>query len=313
MIKIVIAIFLLIMINVPYGLLLKVINEKISFMQGYVCGALFNLIVWEWCIAAICERMESPGMRPVKVLLTLCIVVIVMVTIIVVLRTIKKKNWIGHSQRLQTLNKKEAVCFVVAILVWGIGASFYVRYVPYQAVSVMADVNRVDLFGITNSNSMVMLGYYLHKLMSISVANAVCIVIPISFYVVFTVAMWEVASALYRKNLNSRTMCFLAEAILVLLGDCYLTFSYLALHNLHHTGYIALVITLPMAFASGLRLYFTEGKKQIISESVIWAFCLLCSRVLDNFAFMLCAMTIFIFAILLIGRRYLPWLKSSKL
>lgn len=57
---------------------------------------------------------------------------------------------------------------------------------------LMAGINRVDFFGVINDNPIIMMAYYIKSLGGISQANAVCVVVPLFFYVAVVFAMAEI-------------------------------------------------------------------------------------------------------------------------
>lgn len=305
-------------------LLLKVLDRKITFAAGYIIGAIINLTIFSLCIRAMAEDMAEPGLLPIKVVLGIALFEILAFLIALCIRCIKEKKWIGFTRlfyleqygHLQ-LHKREIVFWALASIIWILGATSYLRYVPEGAVSMMADVNRLDFFGVTHLNPMIMLGYYLTKLTGLSQADAICLVIPLSFYLAFVILMWEMAGALFESDMLKKTMCFLAEAVLVVVGDCLYTQSFIVLHGLNHMENILLVLCVTFSFAIGLKFYQAvecQGKNgfRMYGYWLAFAVCAISTYFLEQRAFALIGLNTVIFALLFIGRRYLPWLKSSK-
>lgn len=310
-------------------LLLKVLDRRFSFAGGYVCGIIFNLTVFSLYIRKMAKNMEEPGMAPVKIVLAAAAMEAVAFAAVVCVRCLKEKRWLGIrnllycSQKPDECRKEKRLYLLVyagTILIWMAGAFSCFRYVPQGAVTMMADINRLDFFGITNSDPMVMLGYYLKKLCGISQADGICIVIPLSFYVAFAALMWEMADTLFKNDGLKRSLCFLTEGILVVAGDCLYSQPFIVLHGLNRLKNVLLVLCVPLTFIIGLRLLFCEEKfiwfkNKVPAMSAYWFALLLCivsTYLLEKRAFALIGLNVIIFVLLFAGRRYLPWLQSSK-
>lgn len=329
MIKVLIALAGLTVTPLPMALLLKSIDRRSSLCQGYVSGVVFHLLIFALCIRRMAEKMTAPHMGAVKTLLVIILVEMTAFMIIVVFKCCKAKKWLGIRQLLhfhesageQWAKKRIFLLFFGgACVIWLLGAFSYLRYVPEGAVTMMADINRLDFFGITNSDPMTMMGYYLKKLCGISQADAVCIVIPLSFYAAFVVLMWEMADTLFKKDVIKRSLCFLAEGILTVTGDCLYSQPFIVLHGLCRMENVLLILCVPFTFIIGLRLILSEEKiinpenKEIFMPSGWFALllCMISTCLWEKSAFALTGLNIIIYLLLFAGRRYLPWLQSSK-
>lgn len=325
MLKVLLVLIGLCALPVVTMLLLKFADKRVTFGAGYVSGVIVNLTLFSLCVCRMAENMANPGLAPVKAVLGMICGEMVIILILAVVRCIKMKSRTGLRSLFlqeegfrQPFRGKEAVGIAAAGALWLSGAFSYLHYVPDGAVTMMADINRLDFFGMTNPDIMVMLGYYLKKLFGISQADAVCIVIPLSLYAAFVVLMWETAGALFEGGRSKRVLCFLAEAVLTIAGDCMYTQSSLVLHGLNHMENAMLALCVPFAFAIGLRFYHSEGKtgKERLMMPGYWisfAVCIISACLLEQRAFALVGLNAIIFGLLFIGRRYLPWLQSSKL
>lgn len=329
MIRLLIALAGLCILPVFLMLFLKVLDRHFSFAGGYVCGTIFNLTVFSLYIRKMAKNMEEPGMAPVKIVLGAAAMEVLAFAAVVCVRCFKEKRWLGIGNLLycrkmpDEYHKKKRFCPPVCagtFIIWMAGAVSYLRYVPQGAVTMMADINRLDFFGITNSDPMVMLGYYLKKLCGISQADGICIVIPLSFYAAFVALMWEMADTLFKNNGLKRSLCFLTEGILVVAGDCLCSQPFIVMHGLNRLENALLVLCVPLTFAIGLRLLFCEEKfirpeNKVLSMPAYWLALLLCivsTYLLEKRAFALIGLNVVIFVLLFAGRRYLPWLQSSK-
>lgn len=329
MIRLLIALAVLCILPVFMMLFLKVLDRHFSFAGGYVCGTIFNLTVFSLCVRKMSRDMAEPGMVPVKVVLVTIVIEALAFAAVVCVRCFREKRWLGIGNLLYCHKKPDEryrenrlylpVC-IGAFLIWLAGAFSYFCYIPQGAVAMMADINRLDFFGITNSDPMVMLGYYLKKLCGISQADAACIVIPLSFYAAFVVLMWEMADTVFGPQVLKRSLCFLAEGVLVVAGDCLYSQPFIVLHGMNSLGNVLLVLCVPLVFIIGLRLIFSEEKlinpenKRLLMP-VYWLALLLCivsTYLLEKRAFALIGLNVVIFILLFAGRRYLPWLQSSK-
>lgn len=277
---------------------------------------LLNMAVFTGLVQDMAAKLEAPGMMPVKVLLILCAVEVFAFMTLYVIRSVKapktgkapKESLMEHIKK----NTKQILLLVTAVFIYLWAATAYLRFIPSGAVTMMADVNRIDLFGVTNSNPITMMAYYVKALTGLSSANVVCVVIPFVCYIPVVCALWEVAAALYTEDTYKRNLCFLAEAILLLFGNCMYSMTGLVNSGLMDVTNICLVLSLLLSFALGFRIYQTEDKKEWICTGVIELVVLICIYTMDVVAFALSAMTMLIFGLLLIGRRSLPWLKSSN-
>lgn len=305
-------------------LFLKASNRKVTLAAGYICGAIVNLTVFSLCIRSMSENMKEPGLLPLKAVLGVVFIEILVFLIVVCTRCVREKKWIGFARLFYMeqsggfrFGRWETVFFIIACVIWILGATSYLRYVPEGAVTMMADINRLDFFGLTNADPMIMLGYYLKKLFGISQADAVCIVIPLSFYAAFVAVMWEIAGALFESEPLKKSLCFLAESVLVVVGDCLYTQPYMVLHGLNHMNNVLFVLCVPLVFAIGLRFYQSgenaEGKgPRMWGYWFAFAVCVLSTYLFEQRAFALIGLNAVIFVLLFVGRRYLPWLQSSK-
>ena len=292
----------------------EIFMKKISLI--IVMCFLLNMAVFTGLVQDMAANLETPGMMPLKVLLILCAVeALVFVTLYAIGFVKLWKAGKGPKESLTERVKKESqqiMLLIVAIAVYICAATVYLRIVPSGAVTMMADMNRMDLFNVTNGDSVTMMAYYMKALTGISPANMVCIIIPIFFYIPVVCALWEVASALYVEDAYKRNFCFLCEAILVLFGNCMYSMTGLVNSGLIDLTNICLVVSLLLSFALCFRMYHTEDKKEMICQCLVELVVLVCVYLMDVVAFVLSAMTVLIFGLLLIGRRYLPWLKSSN-
>lgn len=300
---------------VPGMFLLKALFGRLTYAAGYVSSLLLNLLVFCLCIQNMAKEYEAPDMMPVKLVAVIVLTELVVFCAIWILRSIKRKKWFEFKK------VSFSPFLILACAIWIVGAVSYIRFVPEGAVAMMADVNRVDFFGITNRDFGVMLGYYLKSLLGISQADAVCLVIPLSFYLAFVILMWEMANTLFEDKPALATRCFFALAVLTVLGDCLYTQPFMVLHGLNHVENALTVLCIPFAFAMGLRLYFSWDRFLQDKEKADWSLghiiaLLLCgcsAYLLDLKAFALVGLNLIIFVLLFIGRRYLPWLQSGKL
>lgn len=277
---------------------------------------LLNMAVFTGLVQDMAANLEAPGMMPVKVLLILCAVEVFVFMTLYTVQFIKAPKT-GKSSKESLLewfkkNVKQILLPVAAAFIYLWAATVYLRFIPSGAVTMMADVNRIDLFGVTNSNPITMMAYYVKALTGISPANVVSVVIPFIFYIPVVCALWEVAAALYAGDTDKRNLCFLAEAILLLFGNCMYSMTGLVSSGLMNVTNICLVLSLLLSFALGFRIYQAEDKKEWICTGIVELVVLICVYTMDVVAFALSAMTVLIFVMLLIGRRYLPWLKSSN-
>lgn len=330
MIKIIVALAILGALPVPAALLLRIIDKRAGFVYGYVSGTVLHLTIFALYIQDMWEEMASPDTVPIKAVLLVVLAEAVLLLATIGAKCFKAKKWLGigglfgnkaddgakHNNCRMTL-----LLYVGAVAIWILGAFSYLRYVPDNAVTMMADINRLDFFGITNGDAMVMLGYYMKKLVGISQADAVCIVIPLFFYAVFVFLMWEMAKALFGETPLKRHLCFLTQGILIVAGDCLYTQPYIVLHGLTRLENILLVLCIPLVFVIGLQLYLSDKKivdaesRRLSMPSYLLALvtCMICTYLLNQRAFALIGLNVVIFILLFAGRRYLPWLQSSKL
>lgn len=329
MIRIIAALVILCALPVPTALLLKIIDRRMGIGCGYVSGAVLHLTIFALYIKGMWEEMAVPDTLPVKAVLFMVLTETAVLLAVVVLKCFKAKRWLGMkglfgneaSGSVVLFNRrKELLLYIPAGLIWLLGAFSYLYYIPADAITMMADINRIDFFGVTNGDAMVMLGYYMKKLLGISQVDAVCVVIPLCFYAAFVVLMWEIARTLVGENPLKCSLCFLSQGILVAAGDCLYTQANIVLHGLNRLGNVLFVLCVPLVFDIGLRLYLS-GKKLIDVESrelfmpscfLSLAICLACTHLLDQRVFVLAGLNVVIFVLLFVGRRYLPWLKSSE-
>jgi hypothetical protein len=313
------------MMPVPTAVLLKLINRYSTWAKGYVCGVLVNLTIFALDTCSMADRMEIPDLRPIKLLLAWNVFLMVCIIAVVCFRCLQMKKWIGlrtlfFSPDLSVMpSRKEVLILTAALLIYLIGACAYLYYVPDNAVAIMAEVNRLDYFGFVNDEPMVMAGYYLNKQWNVSVADAVCILLPLSVYPAVVALLWETAGSLFAEDSVKRSKCFLAEAVLLVGGDSLYMQAHFVLHGLNQLENILFVLCVPFAFAIGLQLYkeWDEGDyRKICHRWDIWfplLLCIIISALFSQKVFALVGINIFIFALLFVGRRYLPWLRSSKL
>ncbi|MBD5539912.1 MAG: hypothetical protein HDR00_01725 [Lachnospiraceae bacterium] len=329
MIKIIAALAILCALPVPTALLLKIADRKIGFGCSYASGVVLHLTIFALYIKGMLEEMAAPDMRPVKAILFMVLGEAAVLAVVVAVKCCKAKKWPGLRQLFGSeavdnarndSNRTGMALYILAGIIWILGAFSYLRYVPDNAVTMMADINRLDFFGVTNGDTMVMLGYYMKKLLGISQADAVCIVIPVFFYAAFVFLMWEMAKVFFSEDPLKRSLCFLTQGILLVAGDCLYTQSHIVLHGLNHLENILLALCVPLAFIIGLQLYLS-GRKIVDTESrslsmpsclLGLAICMICAYLLDQRVFALTGLNAVIFILLFIGRRYLPWLQSSK-
>ncbi len=280
-----------------------------------VLGFILNMAVFVSMVHTMAAQMQAPGMLPVKVVLILCVVEVIAFLTIYIVRYMKAGKAIKPLGCSVVANMKKDYKQILVLVCAGViflcAATAYLRFVPVEAVTMMADINRIDLFGVMNDNPITMMAYYIKSLSGISQANAVCVVVPLICYLPVVCALWEVATALYAEDAQKRNLCFLAEAILVLFGNCMYSMTGIIGSGLLSMTNILLAVSLPVVFALCLRIYHAT-KKDVIHLSAVGAAILVCLYILNVTAFVLTAMTAFIFALLMIGRRYLPWLKSSN-
>lgn len=329
MINMIAALAILCALSVPAALLLKIADRKIGLGCSYASGVVLHLTIFALYIKGMWEEMAAPDMRPVKAIVFVVLGEAAVLALVVAVKCCKAKKWLGirklfGSEAVDNARdgsrRTRMVLYILAGIVWILGAFSYLCYVPGNAVTMMADINRLDFFGVTNSDAMVMLGYYMKKLLGISQADAVCIVIPVFFYAAFVFLMWEMAKALFSEDSIKHSLCFMAQGILIVAGDCLYTQSHIVLHGLNHLGNILLALCVPLAFIIGLHLYLsgkriidTENREQFIPTGLPGlAICVICTYLLDQRVFALIGLNVIIFILLFIGRRYLPWLQSSK-
>ena len=314
MMKAVISLIALCFLPVPGMLLLKVLFRRLTYAAGYVSSLLLNLLVFCLCIQNMAEGYEAPGMLPLRLLAAVLLGEAVIFCVIWIRQSIKRKKWFEFKR------VSFSPFFALACVIWIAGAFSYIRFVPEGALTMMADINRIDFFGITNGDFGVMLGYYLKSLIGISQADAVCLVLPLSFYFAFVVLMWEMANILFQDKPALVTRCFFALAALTVLGDCLYSQPFLVLHGLNHVENALTVLCVPLAFAIGLRLYFSWDRFLQDKEKADWSLghiiaLLICgcsAYLLYLRAFALVGLNLIIFVLLFTGRRYLPWLQSGK-
>lgn len=329
MIKMIAALAILCALPVPAALLLKIIDRKIGIGCSYASGVALHLTIFALYIKDMWKKMAAPDMRPVKAMMFVVLGETAVLAFVVAVKCCKAKKWPGIRELFGSEASDKAkdggrhtelVLYIFAGVFWVLGAFSYLRYVPDNAIAMMADINRLDFFGVTNGDAMVMLGYYMKKLLGISQADAVCIVIPVFFYAVFVFLMWEMAKALFSEDSIKCSLCFLGQGILVVAGDCLYTQSHIVLHGLNHLENILLSLCVPLAFINGLQLYLS-GRKIIDTENrrlsmpsclLGLAICMICAYLLEQRAFAITGLNAIIFILLFIGRRYLPWLQSSK-
>lgn len=329
MIKMIAALAILCVLPVPVALLLKITDRKMGLGCSYAVGVVLHLTVFALYVRGMWESMAAPDTAPVKAVLLAVLAETAVLAVIVVVKCCKAKKWPGIRKlfgseavdsRKHGNRYTELVLYILASIIWISGVFSYLRYVPDNAVTMMADINRLDFFGITNSDVMVMLGYYMKKLLGVSQADAVCIVIPVFFYGVFVFLMWEMAKVFFGENFLKRGLCFLSQGILVVAGDCLYTLPHIVLHGLNHLENILLALCVPLAFIIGLQLYLSGRKiidtdnRRILMPSYLLglAICMICAYLLDQRVFALTGLNAVIFILLFVGRRYLPWLQSSK-
>lgn len=299
---------------VPGMLLLKVIFGRLTLAAGYVSSLLLNLLVFGLCIKRMAIGYKRPDMMPVKLTAAILLVELAVFGAVWIRQSIKRKKWFEFKK----------VSFspfsALACVIWIAGAVSYIRFVPEDAVTMMADINRIGFFGVTNGDLGVMLGYYLKSLLGISQADAVCLVVPLSFYVAFVVLMWEMANTLFQDKPPLVPRCFFALAVLTVLGDCLYTQPFMVLHGLNHVENVLTVLCVPFAFAICLRLYFSWDRFLRDKKKAAWSFghiialfiCGCSAYFLYLRVFALVGLNLIIFVLLFMGRRYLPWLQSGK-
>ena len=268
---------------------------------------ILNMTVFATMVHAMAAQMQPPGLLPVKVLLVLGAVEVFALITAYILRRGKSEK----KQQAQKKDYKQILILFSACVLFLCAATTYLRFVPAGAVTMMADINRIDFFGVTNDNPVTVMAYYIKSLGGISQANAVCVVVPLLFYIPVVCALWEVATALFAEDASKRNLCFLAEAVLVLFGNCMFSMTGIITSGLVQLSNILLAVALPTMFSLCFRIYHAD-KKNAIAYAVVGILILVCLYILDAVAFVLAAMTAFIFILLMIGRRYLPWLKSSN-
>ena len=277
---------------------------------------LLNMTVFTGLVQDMAANLEAPVMMPVKVLLILCAAEVFAFVTLCAIQSVKASKVEKGSKEsmMECIKKKwkQISVLIGAVLIYLWVVTTYLRFIPSGVVTMMADVNRLDLFGVTNSDPVTMMAYYMKSLTGLSPSNVVCVVIPFVFYVPVVCALWEVAAALYTEDTYKRNLCFLAEAILLLFGNCMYSMTGLVNGGLMNVTNICLVLSLLLSFALGFHIYQTEDKKDWISAGAVELVVLICVYTMDVVVFALSAMTMLIFGLLLIGRRYLPWLKSSN-
>ncbi len=329
MIKMIAALAILCALPAPAALLLKIVDRKIGLGCSYASGVVLHLTIFALYIKGMWEEMAAPDMRPVKAIVFVVLGEAAILAFVVAVKCFKAKKWPGIKQLFgieasdnarDGSRYTELVLHILAGIVWILGALSYLRYVPDNVVTMMADINRLDFFGVTNSDAMVMLGYYMKKLLGVSQADAVCIVIPVFFYVVFVFLMWEMTRSLLGYNSLKCSLCFFFQGILVVAGECLYAQTYIVLHGLNRMENILMVLCLPLVFDIGLQLYLSEKKmvdvnnRKLLMPSYFFVLviCMICTCLLDKRAFALVGLNVIIFVLLFVGRRYLPWLQSSK-
>lgn len=318
-------------------LFLKVVDRQIALWTGYVSGVVLHVTIFSLCVRYRYQNALSPGLMPVKAVFgTIAFEAIAAIGVALMKYGRKKrKGNISALFRLKinalrSVKANEWIGIFAACAVWMMGAVSYLRYVPDGAVTMMADINRLDYFGVTNSDPTVMLGYYLKKLFGVSQADAVCLIIPLSFYVPFVILMWGMAETLFPRTMSQadmaacsfgewrvdhrmkRCLCFGFEAILTVAGACRFTQPYLVLYGLNHVENCLLALCVPFAFAVGLHflLLQPEDEKKKVGLTpgycIAIAVCVISSYLLEPRAFALVGLNAVIFAVLFAGRRYLP-------
>lgn len=309
MLKSICVICLLVAGALPLATLIRLCKNKISAALGYISAMLVHTMIFTLCVWHMSDLMVGASMFPVKIMAGVvgaesCICVALIVYL----------SW-RKDIKLQLpyvcSSKQDILLLLLSIVVFLITGMHYFSQVSKETITMMADINRVDLFGVINNNPITMMAYYIKSLGGISQANAVCVVVPLFFYVAVVCALWEVAAALFAEDASKRNLCFLAEAILVLFGNCMFSMTGIITSGLVQMTNILLAIALPTVFSLCVRIYRVD-KKDTIAYWVVGILMLVCLYILDAVAFVLTAMTVFIFVLLIIGRRYLPWLRSSN-
>ncbi|MCH5279940.1 MAG: hypothetical protein J1E61_00615 [Lachnospiraceae bacterium] len=323
MIKVLFSLIILCLLPVPGMLLLRAMRRHFAFSMGYICSMLINLLVFCLCVRRLAERYDAPGMLPVKAVFGVLLLECFLLVYVWIYRSYQSRKLMGIMQFFRLKNSRISVSVFdgLAILVWMAGAFSYICYVPEDALTMMADVNRVDLFGIINGDPGVMLAYYLKALIGISQADAVCLATPLSFYFAFVILMKEMADTLFEDRPSLASRGFFALAAVTLLGDCLYTQSHMVLHGLNHPENVITVVCVPLAFICGLRLYgawdrFLENEKGAYRSLPYYMaallLCIVCSHILYLRAFSLIGSTMILFVLLFLGRRYLSWTQSGK-
>lgn len=302
--------------------LLRLLFPRMTFVVGYTNGViiyitLFSIFVHLWSYHTLLFVI-----KPLRIMVLMTLIELMVYIFIVNIRNLKKKKkeTINNSgsDNLKCFNlhknntKWEMFIWGVSCIGWMVGATCYIRYIPDNAILLMADINRVDFLEVTNGNPIVMLGYYLMKFMKMSSAKAVCVVIPLFFYFVFAFVMWDLSGALFKDCDFKRIVCFFSETFLLIIGDCMYTQPHIVLHGLNDIGNILLVLCVPLVFSNGIRLCQDERSKwkEYCFTPIV---CMICTFLLDKRTFALVSINVIIFGLLFIGRRYLPWLQSTKL
>lgn len=316
MILVLIMIFCMTILPITITLVFKLLFPKMAFSTLYVSSVIICLLLFSLIMYLMTIEIEQTSSAPIKMMLALFIIFFLVCVVMLGMQYARGKKLIQLFNIRWHFGAKDyrGECFILAVgcLVWMLGSVSYLCYVPDNAVELMAEVNRLKLYGGINKDPVIMLGYYFTNLFGISSAKAICIIIPVFFYSVFVITCWDLSIALFKDNIKKDSICFLAQGIMTLVGDCMYTQPHIVLHGLNDIGNILLVLCVPLVFSNGIRLCQDERSKwkEYCFTPIV---CMICTFLLDKRTFALVSINVIIFVLLFIGRRYLPWLQSAKL
>lgn len=331
-----------VLLPVPTMLLMKSLHRDFKWALGYLSGIMINLCVFVSTLKYMSKYYSGPSTLPLKITLAAVAVSGVGFVVSAIIRCCKDKKWIGISKLFYCDKDASSKTPISITMIYGVALIMFllcayraIYYAPMDGVRRLADINRIDFFGLVNTDYSVMLGYYFNRLWGIPSYYLVYVVVPLTFIVAYGILCYSIADALFADDKYKKAMCFLIEMIMTLLGDCMYSHGYLALHGMVDASVVAIILAVPVIFVIGYIFFNYEGqlvtctKKALPSDEgenkeiksyhfdlpMYWI-CLLImsitSMMIDNKSCALALLGILTWALLLVGRRYLPCLKSFK-
>lgn len=353
----------------PVAFFLKSLHKDYRWSTGYICGYVLNVTAFSKYIGKMAENGQSPSTAPIKFMIILNAIVLLAWLLLVMYRCLKAKKWIGFECifyvgkesmdqeqfgmiDLPTSDKIHFIKWelnkeVATKIVLGISAIVYLTciyrilaFLPTDGLRQLADVNRIDFYGLVNSDYSVMVGYYFNKLLGMGSYYSIGIIIPLAAFVAIVMLCYEAAEVLCGNNSFYTSFCFMIEGILIVLGDCAYSHASIMLHGAGDASLALTITAIPIIFITGMRFLFYKGSVVVkTTEDAIvgvdaegndkhsdvnklkfnlptyWisvALMLYCCYLIDTRVILMALINVFIFILLFIGRGYFPCMKSSK-